>query len=223
MITLHHLENSRSQRILWLMEELGLEYEIKHYKRDPKTNLAPPELVKVHPLGKSPVISDGERIVAESGAIVEYLLYHYGDDGWRFTPGSQQWMDLNYWMHYAEGSVMPLLVMSLVFNQIKKSPMPFFVKPIAKGISAKVMGAFIRPNLERHLSFIEKSLQGKQWFVGDRISGADIQMIFPIEAAAARGGLDAKYPATQAYMDRVHSRSAYQRALEKGGPYQLMS
>ena len=223
MITLHHLENSRSQRILWLLEELGLEYEIKLYKRNVKTSLAPPELMKVHPLGKSPVITDGELTIAESGAIVEYLIFHYGTDKWRFEPGTQQWMDYNYWMHYAEGSVMPMLVMTLIFNQIKRAPMPFFVRPIARGISDKVMKGFIQPNVINHLGFIEKSLKGKQWFVDDRLSGADIQMIFPIEAAAARANFADKYPSILSYMERVHARPAYQRALEKGGPYQLMS
>jgi len=223
MITVHHLENSRSQRVLWLLEELGLEYEVKRYERDKKTKLAPESLKAVHPLGKSPVISDGEQVVAESGVITEYLIHRYGADDMRFEVGSQQWLDYSYWMHYAEGSLMPLLVMKLIFSQVKKAPMPFFVKPVARGISDNVVKSFVQPNIETHLTFVNDHLKGKNWFVGDKFSGADVQMIFPIEAASARASVKEKFPEIQRYMEQVHQRPAYQRALETGGPYQLMS
>lgn len=221
MVVLHHLENSRSQRILWLLEELGVEYEIKHYKRDPKTMLAPANLLQVHPLGKSPVITDGELTVAESGAIVEYLMHTYGNEQMKFTPGSQQWLDNAYWTHYAEGSLMPFMVMKLVFFQIEKAPL--IVRPIAKAISKQVMKAFVQPNIDRNLAFINDHLKDREWFVGDSLTGADAQMMFPIEAASARDRLPEKYPAVNAYLERIHNRPAYKRALERGGPYELMS
>ncbi|MCG8534903.1 MAG: glutathione S-transferase [Pseudomonadales bacterium] len=221
MVVVHHLENSRSQRVLWLLEELGVEYEIKHYKRDPKTMLAPASLLQVHPLGKSPVITDGERTIAESGAIVEYLIHTYGDASMKFEPGTQEWLDNQYWMHYAEGTLMPFMVMKLVFSQIEKAPI--IVRPIAKAISKQVMKAFVQPNINRNLAFVNEHLKGKEWFVGNGITGADAQMLFPIEAASARDRLAEKYPEVNAYMQRIHSRPAYKRALERGGPYQLMS
>lgn len=223
MITVHHLENSRSQRVLWLLEELGLEYEVKRYERNKKTNLAPESLKAVHPLGKSPVISDGQQIVAESGVITEYLIHRYGEDSMRFEIGSQQWLDATYWMHYAEGSLMPLMVMKLIFSQVKKAPMPFFVKPVAKGISNKVIQSYVQPNIDTHLEFINNHLKDKNWFVGESLSGADIQMIFPLEAASARANVKTQYPEIQRYLNQVHDRPAYKRGLETGGPYQLMS
>lgn len=221
MVIVHHLENSRSQRVLWLLEELGVEYEVKRYERDKKTMLAPDSLRAVHPLGKSPVITDGDVTVAESGAIVEYLIHTYGDDAIKFAPGTKEWMDNNFWMHSAEGSVMPFMVLKLVFSQLDKAPV--FIRPIAKAIKKQVMKAFVQPNIDRNLSFINAHLQDKQWFVADRFSGSDAQMIFPIEAASVRDKLESKYPAILAYMEKVHSRPAYKRALERGGPYQLMS
>lgn len=223
MITVHHLENSRSQRVLWLLEELGVEYVVKRYERDKKTMLAPAALKAVHPLGKSPVITDGDITVAESGAIVEYLIYQYGNEQMKFAPGSAQWRDCTYWTHYAEGSVMPVMVMKLIFSQIKKAPMPFFIKPIAKGISDKVMGSFVQPNIDNHLAFINDHLVGKNWFVNETLSAADFQMIFPLEAASARDNLKQKYPEIQRYLNQVQSRDGYKRALDTGGPYQLMS
>jgi len=224
VIIVHHLENSRSQRVLWLLEELGLQYEVKRYNRDSKTMLAPPELRAVHPLGKSPVITDGDRVIAESGAIIEYLVRKY-DPAHQFHPvaGSDDELDFSYWLHYAEGSLMPLLVMKLIFNHIQRAPMPFFVKPVAKGISGKTLQSFIQPNLDTHLEFVENRMRGRQWFVGDSFSAADVQMTFPLEAAAARDNLATKYPSLQAFLQRVHERPAYRRALERGGPYALMS
>ena len=219
MITVHHLNNSRSQRVLWLLEELGLPYEIKHYQRDAKTMLAPPELLQVHPLGKSPVITDDGVTVAESGAIIEYLVERYGNG--RLVPpaGSPEKLRWRYWMHFAEGSAMPPLLMKLVFTTIERTKMPFFIKPIAKGISQKVQGTLVEPNLKRQLDFMEAELTKSEWFAGQEFSAADIQMSFPLEAAAQRAGLDASRPKLMAFLKRIHARPAYQKALERGGPY----
>ena len=219
MIIVHHLNNSRSQRILWLLEELGLEYEIRQYQRDPETMLAPPELRAVHPLGKSPVISDGDVVVAESGAIMEYLLEKYGNGRLIPAPGTADKRRFTYFLHFAEGSAMPPLVMKLVFDKIESTNMPFFVKPIAKGISAKVKKAFIMPNIKRNMDFLEAELAGRSWFAGESFTAADIQMSFVLEAANSRGGLGEKYPKLNAFVERIHARPAYQRALERGGKY----
>jgi glutathione S-transferase len=219
MITVHHLNNSRSQRVLWLLEELGLPYEIRHYQRDAKTMLAPPELLQVHPLGKSPVITDDGVTVAESGAIIEYLVERHGNG--RLVPpaGSPEKLRWRYWLHFAEGSAMPPLLMKLVFTTIERTKMPFFIKPIAKGISQKVQGTLVEPNLKRQLDFMEAELTKSEWFAGKDFSAADIQMSFPLEAAAQRAGLDASRPKLMAFLKRIHARPAYQKALERGGPY----
>ena len=219
MITVHHLNNSRSQRVLWLLEELGLPYEIKPYQRDPKTQLAPPELSQVHALGKSPVITEGDVTVAESGAIVEYLVERHGNG--RLVPavGTPERLRWRYWMHFAEGTAMSPLLMKLVFDRIASAPMPFFVKPIARGISAKVMESYVSPNLTRQFDFMEGELARSTWFAGEEFSAADIQMSFPVEAGALRAGLKTGRPQLVAWLDRIHQRSAYQRALERGGPY----
>ena len=220
MITVHHLNDSRSQRVLWLLEELGLPYEIVKYQRDPKTMLAPPELQKVHPLGKSPVISDGEATVAESGAILEYLIEKHGQGRLMPAPGTPEYWRAKYWLHFAEGSAMPPLLLKLLFGRlIPNAPMPFFAKPIARGISAKLLGAMVDPNLKRQLDFMEAELNKSTWFAGHEFSVADIQMSFPVEAAAQRAGLDASRPKLMAYLARIHARPAFKRALERGGPY----
>ena len=221
MIIVHHLNNSRSQRILWLLEELGLPYEIKRYQRDAKTMLAPPELLEVHPLGKSPVITDGDVTVAESGAIVEYLVDTYGANAHlRPAKGTPEFLRYTYWLHFAEGSAMPPLLMKLVFLRIKSTPMPFFAKPIAKAIANKVLSSFVDPNLERQMAFMEDELKKGPWFVGAQFSAADIQMSFPIEAAHQRAGLDSSTtPRLMDWLARAHARPAYQRALERGGKY----
>jgi glutathione S-transferase len=222
MITVHHLNNSRSQRVLWLLEELGVPYEVKRYERDPETMLAPASLRAVHPLGKSPVITDGDLTLAESGAIVEYLASRYG--GGKLVPreGSPERLRYTYWMHYAEGSAMPPLLMKLVFDRVETGPMPFFVRPIARAISGKVKSTFIEPQIELHLDHMERELAKSTWFAGEDFSAADVQMSFPLEAAASRAGLDGRFPKLVAFLQRIHSRPAYQRALEKGGPYELL-
>lgn len=221
MIIVHHLNNSRSQRVLWLLEELGLPYEIKFYARDKKTMLAPPELLAVHALGKSPVITDGDLTIAESGAIIEYLVERYGNGALIPAAGTPQRLRYRYWLHYAEGSLMPPLLLKLVFDRIDKGPMPFFVRPVAKAIAARGKRSFIEPQIKRHLIFMESELAKSTWFAGDEISAADIQMSFPLEAAAARGGLDASYPKLSALLARIHARPAYQQALQRGGEFSL--
>jgi glutathione S-transferase len=219
MLTVHHLDNSRSQRVLWLLEELELPYEIKFYRRDPQTMLAPPELVAVHPLGKSPVLTDGDITVAESGAIIEFVIDRYGAGRLVPPPGTPERRRWTYWLHFAEGSAMSPLLLKLIFDRIRTSPMPFFVKPIARAIADKVEAGFIRPNLTRQLDFMEAELRQRPWFAGNDFSAADIQMGFPVEAAAARAGLDASRPRLMDFLQRIHARPAYRRALERGGPY----
>ena len=219
MITVHHLNNSRSQRVLWLLEELGIPYEIKKYQRDARTMLAPPELTRVHPLGKSPVITDNSVTVAESGAIMEYVLDTYGAGRLVPAAGTEDRRRFTYWMHFAEGSAMPPLLLKLIFDRIESGPAPFFVRPIAKGIARRVKGLMVEPNLKRQLDFMEGELNRSEWFAGSEFSAADIQMSFPIEAAAQRAGLDASRPKLMAYLRKIHARPAYKRALERGGPY----
>ncbi len=219
MITVHHLENSRSQRVLWLLEELGAAYDIRRYERDPKTSLAPPALLQVHALGKSPVITDGAQIVAESGAIIEYLVERHGGAALVPRVGSDEHLRYRYWLHFAEGSAMPPLLLKLIFDRVTTAPMPFFVRPIARAISGNVQRLLVTPNLKRQLDFMEAELGRSPWFAGPDFSAADIQMSFPLEAASQRAGLDASRPKLWAWLQRIHARPAYQRALARGGPY----
>lgn len=216
MITLHHLERSRSHRVLWLLEELGLDYEVKTYARDPKTMLAPKAMIDVHPLGKSPVISDGDQVIAESGAIIEHLIDAHG--GGRLAPKPEDQGRYRYWLHYAEGSLMPFLTMRLVFSKIPPG-VPFIIRPIASMIEGALNKKYLGPQLKRHFDFIERSLDG-DWFAGPEITGADIQMTYPLNAAAGRG-VTGDRPRIAAFLDRVKKRPAYQRAIERGGPVEL--
>ncbi len=222
MIVVHHLNNSRSQRVLWLLEELEIPYEIQRYQRDPKTMLAPPELRKVHPLGKSPVIVDGDQTIAESGAILEYLVERYGAG--RLVPpaGTPDRLRFTYWMHYAEGSAMPPLLLKLVFMQIPKGPAPALVRPILRRIAAGVQQAFVDPQIKLHLDYLEGELAKGDWFAGPAFTAADIQMSFPLEGASIRGGLSATRPKLWGFLERIHARPAYKRAVERGGPYELL-
>jgi glutathione S-transferase len=222
MIIVHHLNNSRSQRILWLLEELGLEYDLKRYQRDDRTMLAPPELRAVHPLGKSPVISDGDLVIAESGTIVEYLADRYGAGKLAPAAGTPERLRYSYWLHFAEGSAMPPLLMKLIFDRIESGPMPFFVRPVARAIAGKAKSTFVMPNINRILDFIEGELGRHTWFAGTEFSAADIQMSFPLEAASVRGGLDEKRPKLWSFLKTIHERPAYLRALERGGKYELL-
>ncbi len=222
MITVHHLENSRSQRILWLLEELGIDYEIRRYGRDKQTGLAPPELVDVHPLGKAPVITDGGKTIAESGAIIEYLMYEYDDGRLRPQEGSDERLAYNYWLHYAEGTFAPLMILSLVLSRIEEAPVPFFLKPVSKGIAQKVRDAYLDANVERNLEFMDATLQRSTWFAGNVFSAADVQMSFALEAAEVRSDLADGYPHLAAFLETIRARPAYKRALDKGGHYELM-
>ena len=222
MITLHHLNNSRSQRILWLLEELGVPYDIKRYQRDAHTMLAPPELRAIHPLGKSPVITDGALTIAESGAIIEYLIERYGQGRLIPAAGTAERLRYTYWLHFAEGSAMPPLLLKLIFDKIEKSPMPFFVKPIAKGIAGKVKQSFIAPRIAENLDYMEAELGKSTWFAGDQMTGADVQLSFVLEACAARGGLNQSRLRLMAFLTCIHALPAYQRALARGGDYSIM-
>lgn len=222
MIVVHHLNNSRSQRILWLLEELGVPYEVKRYERDKETMLAPAALKAVHPLGKSPVITDGDVTVAESGAIIEYLVDRYGNGRLAPPPGTPERLRYIYWLHYAEGSAMPPLLMTLVFGRMPEAPMPFFMRPIVRAVATKVQTSFVEPQLALHMGYMESELGKHTWFAGEEFTGADVQMSFPLEAAASRAGLNASRPKLAAFLERIHARPAYQRALEKGGPYELL-
>ncbi len=204
MIVVHHLENSRSQRILWLLEELGLDYEVRRYERDPKTMLAPPELARVHPLGKSPVIEDQGRVIAETGAIVEYLVEKA--EG-RLGPPANRDSVLLYrqFLHYAEGSMMPPLLALLVVNRL--------------GLLGRPARAPVQKMLDGHLDWLEAELASRDWFAGDEFSAADVMMSFPLEASRARAGLDSSRPHLTDWLERIHARPAYAEALKKGGPY----
>jgi glutathione S-transferase len=220
MVTVHHLNNSRSQRILWLLEELDVPYEVKRYERDAQTMLAPPSLLAVHPLGKSPVITDSDgTTVAESGAIVEYLVDRYGRGRLIPPAGTPERLRYAYWLHYAEGSAMPPLLLKLVFTRLEEAPVPFFVRPIVKKIAQAAMTSFIEPQLRKHLDYMEAEVAKTGWFTGSDLTAADIQMSFPLEAAASRAGLDRSRPHLTAFLEKIHARPAYRRALAKGGEY----
>lgn len=206
MIVVHHLNNSRSQRVLWLLEELELEYEIKFYERDQNTMLAPESLRAVHPLGKSPVITDGGETIAESGAIIEYIVERYGNG--RLIPpvGTPEHLRYRYWLHYAEGSAMPPLVMNLIFSRFSTG-------------DNRVNDAFIAPQIKLHFDYIESELAKSTWFVGEEFTAADIQMSFPLELVAMQAELMASLPKIQQFVERIHARPAYKRALQRGGAY----
>jgi glutathione S-transferase len=219
MIVVHHLNNSRSQRVLWLLEELGVPYEIKHYQRDKKTMLAPPELRAVHPLAKSPVITDNGKTIAESGAIVEYLVDTYGQGRLKPPAGTDERLRYTYWLHFAEGSAMPPFLIKLIFDTMESRRMPFFIKPVVKAIAARVRKGFLDRQIASILDYMEGELGKHEWFVGNEFTAADIQLSFPSEIAISRGGLDKSRPKLWDFVQRIHARPAYKRALEKGGPY----
>lgn len=216
MITVHHLNDSRSQRILWLLEELELEYEVKCYQRDPRTLLAPPELKAIHPLGKAPILTDGEVVVAESGAIIDYLAEHYGNG--RFIPprGTPERLRYTHFLHYTEGSMMAPLLLKLVFDRVETSRMPFFIKPVARMIAAKVKRGYVQGQIALHLNYLEAELAHRPWFAGSEFSAADIQLGFALEVAQTRAGLDARYPRLLDFLSRIQARPAYVRAQQRG-------
>jgi glutathione S-transferase len=221
MITVHHLENSRSQRILFLLEELGVAYEVKTYKRDKNTSLAPKALEAIHPLGKSPVITDGDVTVAESAAIVEYLVDKYDDGRLRPAADAPEYLDYRYWLHYAEGTLASLMILALFVGRIETAKMPFFARPIARKIAMSIRSGYLDHTIERNLSFVNMSIGEGRWFCGERLTAADIQMSFPLEAAEARLDLS-PYPQITSWLRRVRELDSYQSAIEKGGPYALM-
>ncbi len=217
MITVHHLNHSRSQRVLWLLEELELPYEIKYYERDPVTRLAPPSLKAVHPLGKSPVVVDGDVTVAETGAIVEYLVEKAGGrlkppEG---TPERRRW---TYWTHFAEGSLMPQLLLDLVLTTLPgRAPEP--LQAAAKAAAEAARQAYASPNLKTMFDYVEAELATRPWFAGEEFSAADVMMSFPLEAAGARAGAFEGRRKIEAFVERIHARPAYRKALARGGPY----
>ena len=204
MLRVHHLNNSRSQRVLWLLEELALPYQVVPYQRDPKSMLAPESLKQVHPLGKSPVLEDGSRVLAETGLIVTYLIATYGPQLAPEPSSEGHWRYL-YWLHYAEGSAMPPLLLKLVLNRL--------------GLLGRPARGFVDAQLKLHLDYLEQELASRPWFVGDQFTGADIMMSFPLEAATQRGGLNASRPRLWDFLQRIHARPAYAKALQRGGPY----
>lgn len=222
MITVHHLNNSRSQRVIWLLEELGVPYEIKHYQRDKKTMLAPPELRAVHPLGKSPVITDNGKTIAEFGAIVEYLVNTYDQGKLKPPAGSDERLRYTYWLHFAEGTAMPPLLIKLIVDRMESAKAPFFIKPVIRGIVGRVRKGFLDRQIASNLDFMEGELGKFEWFTGNEFTAADIQMSFPLEAASMRAGLDRSRPKLWDFLQRIHARPAYKRALEKGGKYELV-
>jgi glutathione S-transferase len=221
-IVVHHLNNSRSQRVLWLLEELGLDYQVKRYERDPETMRAPAELRKIHPLGKSPIVTDGDLVLAETGAIVEYLVDKYGGGKLAPAAGTPERLRYTYWLHYAEGSAMSPLLLKLIFGRMESAPAPFFIRPFAKAIARKVQATVVDPQLKLHLDYLEGEISKAPWFVGDDFTAADIMMSFPLEGAASRAGLDDSRPKLMDFLARIHERPAYNQALERGGPYTLL-
>lgn len=217
MITVHHLNNSRSQRVLWLLEELGVLYEVKRYERDKTTMLAPKELKAVHPLGKSPVITDNGKTIAETGAIIDYIISTYGQGRLIPPAGSDDRLRYTYWMHYAEGSAMTPLLLKLVFTRLPMNA-PGLLRGLVKSISDKANAGLVDPQVATHLDYWDSELSRSEWFAGNQFTAADIMMSFPLEAAAARANAKSK-PMVKAFLDRIHERPAYLAALKKGGPY----
>lgn len=218
MIIVHYLNNSRAHRILWLLEELGLAYEVKTYQRGPDMR-APASLKAVHPLGKSPVIEDGGRIIAESGAIIEYLVETYGEGkGLKPGAGTDEALRYRYWLHYAEGSAMPLLLLKLLFLRLP-GQLPFFLRPVANLIAKGVQSKLVDPQLADHLAFWNSELARDGWFAGSAFSAADIAMSFPVEAGLTRMKEMGEIGAVRRYLDAIRARPAYQQALKKGGQY----
>jgi len=217
MITVHHLNNSRSQRVLWLLEELGVPYEVKRYERDKTTMLAPPELKAIHPLGKSPVITEDGHTIAETGAIIEYILERHGNGRLIPAPGTDARLRFTYWLHYAEGSAMTPLLLKLVFMRMPAGA-PALLRGIVKSIASKGEQRVADPQIKVHVDYWNAELSKSEWFCGPDLTAADIMMSFPLEAAGARGGAKSR-PMVKAFLDRIHARPAYKAALQRGGPY----
>ena len=216
--TIHHLDTSRSHRIVWMLEELGTEYELREHTRNPKTLRAPEEMTRLHPLGKAPIVElDDGRVVAESGAIIEELVELHGG-ALRPEPGTDEHRRYRYFLHYAEGSFMPPLLVKLIFDQLRNAPVPFFLKPIPRAIAKKVDDTYTDGEIRTHLEFLERELKSRPYIAGDEFTAADIQLMYPVEAARSRFGLGSRYPSVEGYRERMVARPAYQRALDRGGP-----
>ncbi|WOJ95332.1 glutathione S-transferase [Congregibacter brevis] len=204
MVTVHHLNNSRSQRVLWLLEELGVDYDVRNYQRDAETNLAPPELLEIHPLGKSPVLTDEVNTVIESGAIIDYIVRHYGKGQLAPEPGTPAYENYLQWMHYAEGSAMLPLMLKMYTGRLPDG--------------GELLQPRINSELDNHLGFMDRALADQDWFVADTFSAADIQLSFVPQVGKLLYGLES-FPHLDGFLDRIHARPAYKRALERGGPY----
>ena len=222
MITVHHLQNSRSLRVIWLMEELGVDYSVSVYERDPETNLAPAAYKSLHPLGKAPIVTVGDKAVAETGAIIEYFMDQHPEAGLRPERGDPAREKYHYWLHAAEGSLMPLLIMALFFNRMETVP-PFFIRPVIKAVTGKIRDMYLTPSTTSMIDFIEAELGQSEWFAGEKLTAADIMMSFPMEAAMSRVELGKPYPNIENWLDRIHERPAYKIAVEKGGEQQVLS
>lgn len=221
MITVHHLNNSRSQRVLWLLEELGAIYEVRRYERDGKTMMAPRALKEIHPLGKSPVITENGTTIAETGAIIDYLLETHGDGRFIPKPGTPERLRYTYWMHYAEGSAMTPLLLKLVFNGVAANA-PGLMRGLVKAVMQAAEQRVADPQIALHVNYWDEELSKSRWFAGEEFSAADIMMSFPLEAAASRAGARSR-PMIASFLDRIHARPAYVAALKKGGPYAYAS
>ena len=217
MFTVHHLEGSRSHRIIWLLEELGVDYEIKRYKRDRKSGLAPAAMKKIHPLGKSPILTHGEKAIAESAVILEYILDHAPDHKLRPKPGTDDYLRYRYWLHAAEGSFMPLLVMQLIFKRTTEAPVPRLIRPITKQVAKQVGRSYINPGLKSLLTYVESELTEADWLSGSSFGAADIQMSYALEAVAVNSGLGS-FANIKSYLEKLRKRPAYQASIEKSGP-----
>lgn len=221
MIFVHHLENSRSQRVLWLLEEPGLDYELKRYDRDKKTGLAPAALKKVHPLGKSPLVEVDGLVLAETGAIFDFLVEQFGEDRLHPPRGTEAFLRYRYWLYAAEGSYMPPLLISLLLSRMETAPMPFFIRPVAKRLTRGVREGYLDQTMKTHFDYAEGILDKTEWLAGREFSAADIIMSFPFEGLEARGDLG-EHPKIADFLDRIRARPAHRRALERGGPFQLV-
>lgn len=221
MITIHHLENSRSLRLIWLLEEMGLDYEVKRYQRDPVTNLAPDAYKALHTLGKAPVVAVDGMMLAETGAIIEYFMDRYPATGLRPDIDDPMRQRYHYWMHLAEGSLMPLLILSLFFGRMESVP-PFFIRPVIKAVTGRIRAMYLTPSTDVMIRHIEDELGRADWFAGDRMTAADIMMSFPVEAAMARINTGRPCPNTLAWLNRIHDRPQYKIAVEKGGLQEVL-
>ena len=222
MLTVHHLENSQSIRILWLLEEVDAAYTIQHYKRDDSTSLAPAEFKKLHLVGTSPTITDGDLVLPETNAIMDYIMDTHGDAGLRPGVGHSQRTQYLFWLHFAQGSIMPMLTSKLMFNRFT-TKVPFILKPIMKAVIGKANTVFLQPRIDKALQLMEQTLGQNTWFSGEQFTAADIVMGYCLQVAEVRAGMDKSYPNCHRFLQQMYSRPAYQRALEKNGDFRPLA